>query len=107
MTYVLAAVAGVVVGATIATAITYRALTRRYDLNGYDRVRLEATRVRQLHEDADHHQRLATRLGAKAVELRAYVGDLLDTVAEQRDRIAELELDRRRRDVIPAYGAHR
>lgn len=102
MTYVLAVVAGVVVGATIATAITYRALTRRYDLRSYDQVHVEATNVRAVVEVAEE------RVEEAITEAKAWVGDLLDKVADQAHELERLTAAQaRRRSPMPAYGAHR
>lgn len=78
---------------------------REAEAHHWRRTRLEAIRVDVLCHDCDHNARLARRLADSQAELREGVGDLLDTVAHQRDVIDQLTEPPF--SPVPAYGPHR
>lgn len=80
----LALLTGLVAGSGITYVITYRVLTLRYDLKGYAHERLKAIKLRKLEETA------AEQVHEARVEAKEWVGDLLDTVADQRHTIETL-----------------
>ena len=80
--------------------VTYRWLTVRYDLHGYDKVYLAAFRAKDVCADADHEHRLRLRREAELAQKTDSVGPLLDTVVLQRRRIDALT----RRSPVPSYG---
>ena len=96
---------GTLVGALGGTAVTYRALTRRYDRHGYHQVRLEATSVKAIAEIAEE------RVHEAVTEAKEWTGDLLDKVADLTGEIevlaGQLAAPDAPRSPVPTYGARR
>jgi hypothetical protein len=106
--------AGLLAGIAAAGAIAAVLHHRWADEHHYRTVRLQATRVRQLHDSADHEYRLSRRRG-RALEALGrihdeVVGDLLDKVAARDRTIARLRRHQPRhlrRNPMPDYGRWR
>jgi hypothetical protein len=76
--------AGAFCGGSAVFWIAARHWARWADEHNYRRVRLEATRVQELHADRDHEHRLRVRREREAARLRAVADDLLDRLAQYR-----------------------
>lgn len=99
------------VGVTLGAAGMYAAHLRWAEAHHYRRVRLEATRVRDLAVMADHDHRTARRY-RRALEAlgrihRDVVGDLLDTVVAQARELDRLHTPRHVRVQPAPYSPDR
>lgn len=101
---IAAAASGVAVGAVVSWLATYRWHLLEVEDLGYADVRVKATRVRELYNEADHERRRARRLEAMyhqvRTEAREWIGDLLDTVAARDRVISQLSRPRHQRNGV-------
>jgi len=96
-------------GAAAGAGAMWSAHLRWAEAHHYRRVRLEATRVRELHATADHERRLRQRVERRLDRAHEGMLDLLTRLGETRARGQRQRQPRpqpARRNAVPDYGPH-